>query len=274
MLDLVISIVAYNNKEAEISLAIRSALLTDLKVKVIVVDNSPIDTLKSIRAIDNRVEYIFTGNNIGFGAAHNIALYKSIETAKYHLILNPDISFSAGVLDKIFAFMDANPNVGMVSPKILYNDGSLQKLCKLLPTPVDLIGRRFLPSSFSWVKKRNERYELSNFNYESCVNIPNLSGCFMFLRNEVLKKVGLFDNRYFMYLEDVDLSRRIHKFSETVFFNEVEIFHGFKKESYSSPRLLAYHMRSAIKYFNKWGWFLDPERRKFNNQVLKRIENI
>jgi GT2 family glycosyltransferase len=210
--------------------------------------------------------------NLGFGRAHNIALRDSMHHSKYHLVLNPDIKFERGVLEEIFRFMEANKDVGQLMPKVFYENGELQKLCHLLPTPVNLIGRRFF-ENMRWSKKLNDKYELKGFHYDKCVNIPNLSGCFMFLRCEALKTTGSFDERFFMYMEDVDLTRRMHASYKTLFYPHVCITHGFEKESYNNSQVLRHHINSAIKYFNKWGWLYDNEREKFNRQLLRELNN-
>jgi len=76
----------------------------------------------------------------------------------YHLVLNPDVYFESGVLEKLFDYMEFNSDVGQLMPKVLYPDGEVQYLCKLLPTPMDLIFRRFIPFE-EWKRKRNELYE-------------------------------------------------------------------------------------------------------------------
>ena len=107
--------------------------------------------------------------------------------------------------------MEQNQDVGNIIPQIRYPDGDIQYLCKLLPTPTDLILRRFIPLK-SWKEKRNQNYELRWTGYDKMMNVPSLSGCFMFLRCDVLKDIGLFDENIFMYLEDTDLNRRIQNY--------------------------------------------------------------
>ncbi|SEL01165.1 hypothetical protein SAMN04488505_1011312 [Chitinophaga rupis] len=269
MYDITSSIVIYKNAEEELNAAITSFLNTSLNVKLYLVDNSPTNVLSNLAA-DPRISYQFLNKNIGFGAAHNIALNEVIEKSKYHIILNPDISFQPGTLEKIFSFMESNRDVGQILPKVLYEDGELQRLCKLLPTPFDLILRRF--GNASILKKRRASYELVDFDYNQTLNVPNLSGCFMFLRIDTLKKVGFFDTRYFMYLEDIDLTRRIHQVAQTLFFPAASVVHGYRKESYKNKALLNLHITSAIKYFNKWGWFWDRGREQMNITVLKKIK--
>lgn len=270
LFDITASIVLYRADVPILQKAIESFLNSDLRIKLYLIDNSPEDALKSVTD-DPRVEYIFNNANIGFGAAHNIAIARALEEAPYHLVLNPDVTFEGAILEQILQFMDSHPDVGQLLPSVLYNDGSPQLLCKLLPTPYDLLGRRFFKGS-RWAAKRNARYELRNFDYADCLNVPNLSGCFMFLRTSVLATVGGFDTRFFMYLEDVDLTRRIHKVAQTLFYPHVHIYHGFEKGSYNNPQLLKYHINSALSYFSKWGWLTDKERDKFNQRVLESIE--
>lgn len=269
-LEISASIVLYHNKKEQIKKAIDSILNTNLEIRLFLIDNSPNDNLKESANIDKRIKYIFNNVNLGYGKAHNIAIRKSIEeNIPYHLVLNPDVYFNKGVLEKLFEYMEKNKDVGNIMPKVLYPNGEIQYLAKLLPTPTDLIFRRFIPIK-SWQEKRNYKYELIFSGYNKIMNVPYLSGCFMFLRTDILKKVGLFDERYFMYLEDTDLSRRVHKVSKTIYYPNVHIYHEYGKGSYKNLRLLRYHIESAIKYFNKWGWFFDKEGKKNNMDTLKK----
>lgn len=265
------SIVLYNNAATDISAAISSVLNNALVSKLYLIDNSETDALKQLTA-DKRIKYIFNNKNLGFGNAHNIAIAKSSEASLYHLILNPDVKFASGVIEEVFSFMEKHKNIGQLMPNVYYENGERQKLCNLLPTPADLLGRRFFPG-MQWAKNKNERYELKDFGYKKCANIPNLSGCFMFMRNEALKKTGGFDKRFFMYMEDVDLTRRMHKIAETIFYPYTSIIHGYEKESYSNPVLLKHHIYSAIKYFNKWGWLIDKQRTAINNKTLAALRS-
>jgi len=269
-----VSIVLFKNDQDLVKKAICSCVNSVLINRIYLIDNSPKDILSCLASLDSRIEYIFNNANLGFGKAHNIALKRSIEeNIPYHLVLNPDVYFEKGVLEELYNFMEANKDVGLVMPKVLYPDGNIQYLCKLLPTPLDLFGRRFL--SFGpfkkIVEKRNEIYELRFTGYDKIMEVPYLSGCFMFIRTEVLKKVGLFDERFFMYLEDTDLSRRIHRVAITVYYPYVHIYHEYGKGSYKSLKLLYYHIKSAIKYFNKYGWFFDKEGEEINKKILKKL---
>ena len=167
--------------------------------------------------------------------------------------------------------MDNNLDIGLLMPKILNSDGSIQYLCKLIPTPFDLMLRRFLPKSI--FKKSRTRFQMIDTNYNSIMEVPYLSGCFMFLRLNVLKYVGYFDERFFMYPEDIDLSRRIHEVSKTIFYPNVSIFHLHEKASYKSFKMIYIHFINLVRYFNNWGWFFDKKRDHINSRISK-INNL
>lgn len=266
------SIVLYKNDKKLVSKAITSFLQFCNHSKLYLVDNSPTDDLKVLIS-DEKIKYIHNPLNPGFGAAHNMAIKNAIEIgSKYHLVLNPDVYFAVGTLEEIVKFMEDNEEVGNLMPKIYYPNGAIQYLCKLLPTPYDWIGRRFNPYK-KMVEKRNEIFELRFTGYNQIMEVPYLSGCFMFLRLEALKKIGLFDENIFMYGEETDLCRRlISRGYKTVFNPSVSIIHEFQKGSHKSLRLTWIGIKSAIYYFNKWGWLFDKERDKINRQTLKNLK--
>jgi hypothetical protein len=165
--------------------------------------------------------------------------------------------------------MEQHDDVGLVMPGIRYPDGSEQHLCKLLPNPGDLLMRRFAPGLYRR-SGRLARYELHASGYDKIMDVPSLSGCFMLVRTRILREIAGFDERFFMYLEDVDLSRRVGKVARVVFFPYVTVVHDYAQGSYKSLKLLSYHIKSAILYFNKWGWFSDIERDAINISALSK----
>ncbi|MDQ7062026.1 MAG: glycosyltransferase family 2 protein [Sulfurimonas sp.] len=267
------TIVLYNNDKVLLEKAIYSFLNTELKVKLYLIDNSETNELEYLATLDNRIEYSFNNKNLGFGVAHNIALQKSIDdNIAYHLVLNPDVYYEGGVIEELLEYMDNNQDVANVMPKVYYPSGNLQYLCKMLPTPMELIGRRFIPFA-KIVEKINEKFELSSSKYNKEMNIPYLSGCFMLLRTSHLKEVGLFDGDIFLHMEDLDLNRRLYMKYRTMFYPHVSITHVHAKESHKRRDQLILHIKSTIYYFNKWGWFFDSERRKINKELLDRINS-
>lgn len=268
------SIVIYRNEMSTVLKAVHSFLDSPLAGPLFIIDNSPTDAARSFLSGLQNIQYTHTGSNLGYGRAHNIALNQCLEKSTYHLVLNPDVYFDPAVLEKLFYFMEEHPHAGLVMPKVLYPDGRLQKLCKLLPTPLNLASRRFLPFSKVLLKKLNDFYEMDFSHYNRIMNVPFLSGCFMFLRTSSLKEVGLFDEKFFLYAEDTDLSRRIHRQFKTMFYPFVEIYHTHARGSYKNLKLTWYNFRSAIQYFNKWGWFFDNERRMINQETVKPFNSV
>jgi GT2 family glycosyltransferase len=105
------------------------------------------------------------------------------------------------------------------------------------------------------------------------MDVPYLSGCFMLFRTAALKRVGLFDERFFMYPEDIDISRRMHAQFRTLYFPASTIVHDHARESYKSIKMLWIHISNLIKYFNKWGWVFDAERDNINAEILKTLRS-
>jgi len=266
------SIVVYNNDPADVTAAIRSVLSSAMRVRCTVVDNSPNSDLRQA-VTESGAHYIHAGKNCGFGAGHNIVLKGDIDLAEYHLVLNPDVYFEPDILLSLYRLMSDNQDVGLVMPRILYPDGDEQRLCKQLPSPIDLLIRRFVGQiGRRLFATQLNRYELRYLDLKVPREIPNLSGCFMFVRSEILRQVGFFDERFFMYMEDVDLCRRIGRLSKTAFYPKVSITHGYAKGSYRNPKLLKYHLQSAFRYFCKWGWIFDRERNVLNKRTSPLVE--
>lgn len=265
------SIVLFKTKEKLLKRAIKS-YMPCAERKLYLIDNSP---CKCIDLYDDNkyIEYIYNGKNIGYGAGHNIGIKKAFEEkSDYHIVLNPDIMFDDNVIGELTKYADEHSDVVYMLPKVVYPSGELQYLCKLLPTPLDLMFRRFLPN-VGIVKKWNERYILKNSGYDKIINPPCLSGCFMFMRTKTLEDNSiLFDDRFFMYCEDFDLIRRLHRVGKTIFYPKVSIVHDHAQESYKNKKLLIEHIKSACKYFNKYGWIFDKERIKENRTIIETVK--
>ena len=264
-----VSIVLYKHSLAEVALLVGTLREPSMVSSIFLIDNSPVYNSEFSML---PVTYIFNNKNLGYGAAHNIAIRKTIDQKlPYHLVVNPDITFDPIILKNIVNFMDNNSNVGLLMPKVYYPNGEIQYLCKLLPTPADLIFRRFLPQK--WTQKQIAKFEMHAWGYNRTMDVPYLSGCFMFLRTEAVRQAGMFDERFFMYPEDIDLTRRIHRKYRTVFYPEASVVHQQAQGSYKNLKLLFIHVWNMIKYFNKWGWVFDKERREVNNETLKQLIN-
>ena len=226
--------------------------------------NPLVEELKKVKNLRHLYLHDNTNDNIGYGRAHNIELRKSAyEQTEFHLVMNSDIRVKAEDIDAMHDFMLSHPEVGLLMPKVLNPDGTQQYLAKRLPTPLDVFGRRFLPTRL--MARRNERYELRDLDLMRPINAPYLSGCFMFLRTQAAVEAGLFDERYFMYPEDIDLTRTIHRQYLTLYYPAWTIVHAHARDSYKNKHMLRIHIQNMCRYFNKWGWFFDPERQRFNS---------
>lgn len=265
------SIVLFQSNVLEIKKNIDTILYTSENIKLYLIDNSVVSNFSFFTEVDNRIEYIHNKINVGFGVGHNIALKKSIDLgAKYHFIINPDIYFKNDVMGAMIEYMEINKGVGMMMPKILNEDGSIQFLPKLLPSPFDVIMRKLKWPHF-YYKKFIRRYEMRIAPNDIVYYTPVLSGCFSLLRMESIKEVGLYDENFFMYFEDWDLSRRMVKKYKTVYYPIVSVYHGYESGASKKIILFFIFLKSFFIYFNKWGWFFDLDRDKLNKCVLSQF---
>lgn len=260
------SVVLYKTNLNLVQTIVECAHNSAIDILYVVDNTTPALLNQYVMSLSNKVIYIGGQGNVGFGAGHNLAIRKSInEGAAYHIILNPDIDFRKEVIRELHLFMEAHPDVGMVKPAIINADGNFLASAMMLPTPMFTFVHRFMSGSLA--KKLTRKYELRDLNLEVVREVPNFSGSFMFVRNSVLSEVGVFDEKYFMYFEDFDLSRRIHKLKKIVYYPAVTITHAHAAEHRFNKRLLLAGLKSAIRYYNKWGWIIDRDRSKWNRLV-------
>lgn len=268
-----LSIVTYNTNLEDLEKLIKSfRTFIRTKYKIFIIDNSKSNSLEGFCKEFDFVDYIHNPSNPGFGAAHNIAIQKSVdEGIKYHFIVNPDIYFSEDVITTMVKFMEAHAEIGMMMPQILNEDSSIQNLPKLLPSPFSILLRKFKKPAFLYDTFIN-KYELRNVPHDLMYEAPILSGCFTLLNLSAIKEVGVYDDRFFMYFEDWDLSRRMNQKYKTLYFPKVSVYHGYESGANKSKKLFKIFLQSAIYYFNKWGWFFDIERRKVNKKTLNQFK--
>ena len=269
-----ISIVLYRTPASEWQPLVQELMQVKGLNRIYLVDNSPEPLPDSQRPATAEwrtlTEYIYTGRNLGYGAAHNIAMRQTIyDEVPFHLVINSDIQVTARAVDNLLAVMQSDGHIGQLLPRVVDPEGRLQYLCKLLPAPADLL-RRIACGKRGRDSRRNARFELRHLDHSRPINAPYLSGCFMLLRTEALLKAGLFDERFFMYPEDIDLTRRIHRDFLTLYYPSETIVHAHRQASYHSLRMLWIHATNMIRYFNKWGWLFDSERRMFNSILLAK----
>lgn len=227
----------YQHTLADIQTTLNSLLSTASVDKVILVDNGGCDWANYLD--DSKISYIKAERNGGFGYGHNLAMHKYAHLSDFFLICNPDIDFDPNQLEKLLEVARSSSE-GLYSPKIIYPDGIEQYGQRLLPTPLNLFARRFLPQYVS--DKLDDRYLLKTLAINQPAPIPNVSGSFMLFSSECLLALGGFDERYFMYMEDIDLSRRCAVKFGVLYVPSACVIHEHQQASYKNKALLRAHI--------------------------------
>lgn len=231
----------------------------DLPVVLQLVDNGGLPDVSA--TLDQLREHgvlcsIITGHgNVGYGQGHNLAI--ECNSSRYHLVLNPDIDLAADALKQALDFFDTHAEAGLITPWIGDEHGQQQFLCRRYPTLLDLFARGFLPARLRGLfRRRLARYEMRDqINARDIVwDPPIVSGCFMLFRTPVLKQLGGFDTRYFLYFEDYDLSLRAHDLTRVVYAPSVRVLHHGGGAARKGSAHIRMFMASAYKFFNRFGW--------------------
>ena len=263
------SVVLFNCEPAIIRNLVSSLILQGVQF-VYLVDNSHSNNNSNYSDLPNTGYYHYP-SNLGFGAAHNIAIEMAmLQDGGFHFVVNPDIQLCENVISTMVNYMIEDPSIGMMMPEILNTNGSVQYLPKLLPSPLSLVKRK-LKLPISGYHEFVENYELRFVPRDVIYSCPILSGCFSLLNLEAIRNVGSYDESFFMYFEDFDLSRRINRKYKTIYYPLIQVIHGYNSEANKSLKLLFTFVFSSIKYFNKWGWFMDRGRDKINQQTLSQF---
>jgi GT2 family glycosyltransferase len=241
------SVVLFNENLEILKKTVDSFLETPLEKKLFLIDNSPKNRLEKYFE-HPEIEYLFVGENIGFGKAHNLVIDKL--TANFHLILNPDVIFSSDVILALITELSKSTDVSFITPKVFFSNKENQYVCRKHPTFFNLINRKSKILKNQTIKNEYRNQDLERSFYPEFIH-----GCFMLFKTADFKYLGGFDERYFLYMEDADICRRIDKIEKKIlFFPNVEITHQLQKGSSKSIKLFIYHLSSAIKYFLKWGF--------------------
>lgn len=240
-------IVTYNNS-AEIADCLRSLIeyTQGINLQIYVYDNqSKDDTVEIIHRRFPQVHVIEGEENQGFGYGHN-RIIEAVDS-DFHMVVNPDITFTENVVQKLAVFMARYGQVGQVTPMIKNPDGSEQLLPKKDPTFAYVILSKFPPFRYY-----RADYTRANEKFRKPTRILSSTGCFSMIRTSVLKELGGYDERFFMYFEDADLSRRIRQKYDIVFYPNTFVYHAWKRDNTRSLRGIRIFLTSMVKYFWKW----------------------
>jgi len=251
------SIVLYQNDFKELLPTLKDLVVLENLDILYLIDNSPTKNLQTqIEQFSQKIKYVHLNKNIGFGSGHNVAIKKAARDGfKIHFIINPDIRIErAEDIDSLANHIKNSKNCGLVVPKIIYPNGSIYASVKHLPNPFILFIRRFIKLS-PISRFVDNIYEIKVNEKELIFKIPKtafVSGCFMCISIPTFNLVEGFDERFFMYMEDVDLCRKISHISEIHYISTSQVIHVHNRESHRNNKLLFIHISSALKYFAKW----------------------
>ena len=231
-----------------------------LQYEIIVVDNNSDDKIREILAWQfPQVVFIQNDVNVGMGAGNNVGIKRA--RGKYIVVMNPDTIAFKDTFTGLFKFMEENKRVGVVGPKQLNPDKSIQNSCYRWPNLMTPIYCRTTLRNFRFAQKDLDSYLMKDFDHNSTKEVDWLLGSFLFINKKALDDVGLFDERFFMYFEDIDFCRRFwQKEWEVVYFPLVSIIHNHTRDSaktrwykFFTNKLARQHTLSWLKYLNKWG---------------------
>ncbi|AVC43798.1 hypothetical protein B4919_02885 [Francisella tularensis subsp. novicida] len=267
-----ISLVIYNYKEKDfidliVSLSKSIAFLIeniDAKVILYIIDNN--EKKSSEEIIKSKLKdlgykyknvYIKTYDNEGYGHAHNLIINNDNVKSDYHIVCNPDIIFFEDTLYEAIKFLEVknNSEVALLTPAIYDEDKILQKMCKRNPTFMRVFARRFpIPFMKKKLYRFAQQYEYADKDYtKEIVNVEFCTGCFMVFRTKVLKFIKGFDERFFMYFEDADITRKVLvRGYETMYLPEFKVIHKWERANKTSKKFTIIAIKSAFKYFWKW----------------------
>jgi GT2 family glycosyltransferase len=201
-----------------------------------------------------QVVYRGLPDNRGFGAGHNVAIRHI--TSDFHLVLNPDAELAEDALSIGLSSLQEDSSIALVSPRVQREDGAQEFLCKRYPSLFVLLLRPFAPRFIRRLFRRQlHRYEMRDLcSGVEEADILLASGCFMLARTAALRSIGGFDERYFLYFEDFDLSIRLGSQGRLVFNPGIHITHHGGYAASKGFRHVKYFIRSGITFFREHGW--------------------
>lgn len=264
-----VAIVLYRSDPALLARTLRSLALALQRARlheqsrVVLIDHSPdADEPGAARLAElarewlgAEVEVVADAANPGFGAGHNRLLGVQ---SQYHLILNPDVELAPDALTESIGFLNAHPECGLLAPAAYDDDGQQQFLCKRYPTVLDLLLRGFAPGALRHLfRKRLAHYEMRDaIGAAVHWDPPIVSGSFMLFRTEVLRATGGFNERFFLYFEDFDLSLRTRRWARIAYVPQVRIVHHGGHAARKGWRHVWLFARSAVTFFSehRWAW--------------------
>lgn len=203
--------------------------------------------------------------NLGYGRGHNLVITEPgrwagadapLEQVQYYLILNPDVSLATDALQQGLAQLRRNTQQVAVSPRIRDGRGKPASGCKRYPSVLDLLLRGFAPGAIRRLfRRRLDHYSMAGLpDTGVTAPVPIISGCCMLFRGDVLRWLDGFDERYFLYFEDFDLSLRAQRYGDLAYLPTMQITHLGGRSARKGLRHILWFARSALRFFGDHGW--------------------
>jgi hypothetical protein len=230
-----------------------------LKYEIIVVDNASADgTAKMMKEEFPNYKFIQSEKNQGFSAGYNLGIKEA--RGKFLLLLNPDIAVLADSILKMYHFMESNSQVGLAGPKLLNPDGKVQMSAMRFPSFWSPLYRRTMVGRLGFARKEVEHYLMRDWDHLESRPVDWVLGGCVIARREAIDQVGLLDERFFLYFDDVDWCRRFWLRGWQVYYiAKAEMVHYHMRESAENPGLRGLlshptraHIASWMKYFIKY----------------------
>jgi GT2 family glycosyltransferase len=231
-------------------------------IQGVVVDNGASTDAKALVTQFPKFRYeLNPEGNAGFGNAHNFA-FRSLPKAPFHAVLNPDVRFEPDAMRRLIEAMSTDRTIQMAAPALFNANGSRQYLCKRYPSIRALIARRFLPRSASeWLglDVDADYFEMRDADYNREIEPEFISGAMMMFRREAYEQLRGFDERFFLYFEDCDITLRTRALGRAIYVPGARVTHDWARGSHRSLALTWVTIVSLVKLFNKHGWrWRDP----------------
>lgn len=263
MIDLGIIFVNWNTRD-HLQRCLESVFASDggLTLKVVVVDNESSDgSVEMVQTCFPQVTLIYGHGNVGYPAGNNIGLHAlghygacpAPDAPRYILLLNTDTVLPPSALCEVVAYMEEHPEIGIIGPKLVLPDGSLDLACRRsLPTPEIALWRMVGLSKLFPHNRTFGRYNLTYLDEDEIAEVGSLVGAFMMLRREAIEQVGLMDETFFMYGEDIDWCKRVAEAGwKVIYYPRVSVLHFKRAASRQSPRAQLEFNRAFLLFYNK-----------------------